>query len=1091
TVGEYNQGKSEYKKDKFELEIEDPSKIQSGSSKNVFGTFKFLTKEEVKQLDNKTYKDGVYYGDGFGFVERKPIPVKVTVSGGKITDISLVEEELTKVDTEWKPGQKAKIDDGEAYAMRFDIVNNLVKKNQNPNALAYRLGTLRDVYRLVRKGVGATDIAGYNANFDKIVGKHEFGSYNLKLQKGDEHNINNKLMSLLRTYAVEDLGYGKAEYDAISGATFTAIGTSQAISNALKKADDSISFYDMRIKDGYKEKFTEGTPIALSDLKVDFYQKDSTIKTVPYSQFEANGLKVLDRDTDKEIKNGTILSKENFGVSTLSVVNLKVVHEKSNSVKLLKKMTVLKGGVLCNVEKFQVKAKDSNEWIDTKGFNNTMTNGEVNYKQRLTVSYAKAHDLLHKELEFRIVAKRTDNNEEVIFTTHPSGASDKFIYPQKPKQDYRIFIDESSLKDANGTALKIDEKNSKYFRIFLKDDSTAPKLAETYKNAPHPITVTTGTMLTEEILKGAFDNLPQDSKINFDEQKAQELTVTAGDNKKLEVSVDFKDYSSKDYTLIINVKEEGHSTLAQQYNETPYTITVTTNTQLSVDRVKSALPNLPYNTDVQITKEADTSKIGNSEVQVRLIFTDNSTKDMTIPVIVKETAQGLAGKFEQNENALSMDAVVQLDSSILSKYSGYKKSIEDTMKLGLFNKKSIKEELRLRENVSHKEYGDIDNDIDIEIVKEPDQKTIGQKSAKIKLIFKKDGSELELDVPVNVTPIPVARFSIIPRYLKDMKKTYSIDDKFDFKGLKVMTTISSGKNANKWIDSGITIPLVYEDFEYFGLKVVKTGTNEEVKQGSPVKDALTDGKIDLSVFRELGVISQEEEQKKVPQIEGLELEKLAESFNKSSYATDGIEVEALVKPNDPKFQSLEIYSKKGFYSSRKIALKEIENKYGEVTVEEVSKPDLTQLGDTTAKIKLKFKDDSVSNEITVKVKVKELPVFRFIVNRMPKKQYNENDNIELDVISANVYIPKILDNKDKDYSVSDPEENPILKLLYKDFKYFGFTVVKKDTEEEVSNGTQVKDLPRDGKQIVLDALCKKVYAEDGKNRVPIYLFTLK
>jgi len=1083
TVGEYSQGKSEYKKDKFELEIEDPSKIQSGSSKNVFGTFKFLTKEEVKQLDNKTYKDGVYYGDGFGFVERKPIPVKVTVSGGKITDISLVEEELTKVDTEWKPGQKAKIDDGEAYAMRFDIVNNLVKKNQNPNALAYRLGTLRDVYRLVRKGVGATDIAGYNANFDKIVGKHEFGSYNLKLQKGDEHNINNKLMSLLRTYAVEDLGYGKAEYDAISGATFTAIGTSQAISNALKKADDSISFYDMRIKDGYKEKFTEGTPIDLSDLKVDFYQKDSTIKTVPYSQFEANGLKVLDRDTDKEIKNGTILSKENFGVSTLSVVNLKVVHEKSNSVKLLKKMTVLKGGVLCNVEKFQVKAKDSNEWIDTKGFNNTMTNGEVNDAQHLTVSYSKAHDLLHKELEFRIVAKRTDNNEEVIFTTRPSGASDKFIYPQKPKQDYRIFIDESSLKDANGTALKIDEKNSKYFRIFLKDDSTAPKLAETYKNAPHPITVTTGTMLTEEILKGAFDNLPQDSKINFDEQKAQELTVTAGDNKKLEVSVDFKDYSSKDYTLIINVKEEGHSTLAQQYNETPYTITVTTNTQLSVDRVKKALPNLPFNTQVEITRQPNTATVGNSDVQVRLTFSDNSIKDMTIPVIVKEAAQGLAGKFEQKENSLSIDVVIELDDNILNTYGGYADKLKNATKLSKFSIDNIKRELKVKTDDAYNVYGNIE----VEILEEPSRKVIGQTTGKIKLKFN-DNTSLDLDVPVNVTPMPVVYFQLRP--LPNMKKSYSIDDTFNFDGLRGFVSVSTVRDqSNKWTDTGAPMFVPYKDFEYFGLKVVKTGTNEEIKQGSPVKDALTNGKIDLSVFRELGVISQEEEQKKVPQIKGLKLEKLAESFNKSSYATDGIEVETLVKPNDPRFQSLEIYSKKGFDSSLETALKEIENKYGEVTVEKISEPDVTSLGDTTAKIKLKFKDDSVSNEVIVKVKVKELPVFQFRINRIPKKQYNENDNIELDVISANVYIPKILDNKE--YSVSDPEENPIVNLLYKDFKYFGFTVVKKDTEEEVSNGTQAKDLPRNGKQIVLDALCKKVYAEDGKNRVPIYTFMLK
>ena len=1079
-VGQYKQGQNKYEKEEFKLEIEEPGNIQSGSNKNVVGTFKFLTKDEVKKLDNKSYKDGEYFGDGFGFVERKPIPVKVTVSDGKITDISLVEEELTKVDTEWKPGQKAKIDDGESYALRFDYVRDLVKKNQNPNALAYRLGTLRDVFRLVRKGVGATDIAGYNANFDKIVGKHEFGYHNQKLQAADEHNINNKLMLLIRAFVVEDLGYDKVEYDAVSGATFTAIGTSQAISNALKKADDSINFYDMRVKDGYKDKFVEGTAIDLSDLKVDFYLKDKTVKTVPYSEFEANGLKVLDRDTDREIKNGTILTKENFGVNVLSVVNLKVVHEQSKSVKLLKKMTVLKGGVLANIEKFQVKPKNSSEWIDTEGFDNTVTNGEINDAQHLKFPHAKAQDLLHKELEFRIIAKRTDNNEEVIFTTRPVNSSDKFIYPQKSNQAYRIYINEDSLKDANGTALKVDEKNSKYFRIFLKDNSNTPKLSETYKEVPNEITVTTGTVLTEDSLKAAFKDLPAGSKLNFDAQKAKELTESVGDNKKLEVSIDFTDYSSKEYTLTINVKEQGHSTLAQQYNETAYTITVTTNTQLSVERVKSALPNLPYNTDVQITKEADTSKIGNSEVQVRLTFTDNSTKDMTIPVIVKETAQGLAGKFEQNENALSMDAVVQLDSSILSKYGGYKKSIEDTMKLGLFNKKSIKEELRLRKNVSHKEYGDIDNDIDIEIVKEPDQKTIGQKSAKIKLIFKKDGSELELDVPVNVTPIPVARFFIIPRYLKDMKKTYSIDDKFDFKGLKVMTTISSGKNANKWIDSGITIPLPYEDFEYFGLKVVKTGTNEEVKQGSPVKEAVKDGKIDLSVFRELGVISQDEEQKKVPQIKGLELEKLADSFNNSAYATNGIEVETLVRPD--KYKNLKIYNKKGFDSSLKLGLKDIESKYGEVEVEEVSKPDLTQLGDTTAKIKLKFKDDSVSKEIDVKVKVKELPLYHFLVLApgTMKKKYDINDEIELDNLTGVMYIPKVLDNGE--YSTDGRDNETIYNVLYNDFKYFNLKIVKKDTTTEVPNKTKIKDIMTADKNINLEAYCEKIYAQDQKNR---------
>ena len=83
-VGQYKQGQNKYEKEEFKLEIEEPANIQSGSNKNVVGTFKFLTKDEVKKLDDKSYKDGEYFGDGFGFVERKPIPVKVTVSDGKI-----------------------------------------------------------------------------------------------------------------------------------------------------------------------------------------------------------------------------------------------------------------------------------------------------------------------------------------------------------------------------------------------------------------------------------------------------------------------------------------------------------------------------------------------------------------------------------------------------------------------------------------------------------------------------------------------------------------------------------------------------------------------------------------------------------------------------------------------------------------------------------------------------------------------------------------------------------------------------------------------------------------------------------------------
>ena len=64
-------------------------------------------------------------------------------------------------------------------------------------------------------------------------------------------------------------------------------------------------------------------------------------------------------------------------------------------------------------------------------------------------------------------------------------------------------------------------------------------------------------------------------------------------------------------------------------------------------------------------------------------------------------------------------------------------------------------------------------------------------------------------------------------------------------------------------------------------------------------------------------------------------------------------------------------------------------------------PNLIFLGETTAKIRLKFKDDSISDEINVKVKVKELPLYHFApYSARMKKSYGENDEIDLDKLIA-------------------------------------------------------------------------------------------
>ena len=171
--------------------------------------------------------------------------------------------------------------------------------------------------------------------------------------------------------------------------------------------------------------------------------------------------------------------------------------------------------------------------------------------------------------------------------------------------------------------------------------------------------------------------------------------------------------------------------------------------------------------------------------------------------------------------------------------------------------------------------------------------------------------------------------------------------------------------------------------------------------------------------------------------------------------------------------------------------KEIENKYGEVTVEKISEPDLTQLGDTTAKIKLKFKDDSISNEITVKVKVKELPLFNFLVLPSPqmKKRYEKSDNMDLDKLNGTMYIPAVLN--DGEYSTDNVGSKVLRNIEYKDFKYFGIKIVKKDTDEEVANGAKVEDILTPDGKLQLEAYCEKIYSTEYSNRVIIKYISLK
>ena len=855
-VDKFEKGKGRYEKGNFKLVIEDPSDIEGGTN-NKAGEFKFLTNKEISELDNKTYKDGVYFGDGFGFVEAKPIPVKVTVSGGKVSDISIVQEELDKIKNVAHPG---KIDDGPAFSYRFDYVSKIVTRDQKPMETAYRLGVIRDAMNKVLSEAKSEDsVDDYNKALDKVIGKHVFSGK--KLNPSSLGKIHAELLSLIRTYVIDELGYDRKEYDAVSGATFTGIGTSQAIANALRKADDNIGFYDMRVQDGYAEKFIEDKALDLSSLKVAFYDKGKTSpRIVEYKDFAKNGLKVLFRDTNKEVKEGMILNKENLGYPISNGLTLKVVHEKSNTTKLLRGMSIIKNAVLLKIDKLQVKAKDSNTWLDTTGFDSTVKKGEITYIQHLTLTKEQSDQLLNKEMEFRLITKRADNNQEVVLTTKTVS---KYIWNKQTDESFKFHINRDSLKDNHGTKFKVDEIDSDYFVIHFKGNFGGKSISETYTEEPNPITVTTGTILSENILASAFENLPTDSSIKYNQVEANNLTSSVGDDKKLDVTVEFSDKSTKSYQITINVKDKSSLTLAEQYNERPRRITVkvTTNPQLTDEMIRKALPNLPDNTEVELDSALDFSEVGETSAIVNLTFSDDSEKQVEIPIMVRAGGVTLADNFEETENITAIDVAMKVDNEKWKNNPTVKKIME----LGGFNEENIEAHIKtLSSKARLGQYGHIV----IKPIQTPDMTTVGKSKGRVKLTFK-DKSEYEFDMDVNVKPLPIVHFTVRGN-LK--KKVYNINDTLDFDGMKLLLSLPNEKDGNnKWKNSGPGAYILYDDFKYFGLKVVKTGTNEEVKQGDTVKSALTNGELKLSVISQYGIISTDKNYDKSQEIKGLVL----------------------------------------------------------------------------------------------------------------------------------------------------------------------------------------------------------------------------
>ena len=459
--------------------VEKPSKQEEPNKEKKHA---LLSKEEFAKLDeNVNYPDGVYYGDGFGYIDSKPIPLKVTVENSKIKNVEFVSKEVKKVVPEDKYPDAP--DDGKEFIKGYNGVITLAKDGQI-NRLNYFLKSARDPERKVESEVKKTGqsptLDMVNRILDSIFSKHEFGSS--KQAVSDEHFdttlphvLGRRINYLVKIYMNEELGY-KYNVNTISGATYTATGTAEAISNALKKAVPNVNFTNLTIAEdnGLKASYTGGSEIDFNQIgfKAEMLKKGETIPVkLPFSEFDKHGIKLYyvnhANGELKEIKGKLSLTKESLGYDTKKGLSLRLIHEATNTVKLVKPIQIFDNTkIQCTVKKVQVSEVGKEDWKDVEGFNSTLDpkTKQLDFNQKLTISEEVSKALKGKKIKFRLVTTREDNKGEKIFNLK----SGDIVWPIFDDSGYYSFTIANEDFTSGSEQYKLDQAGINNFRFAFR-----------------------------------------------------------------------------------------------------------------------------------------------------------------------------------------------------------------------------------------------------------------------------------------------------------------------------------------------------------------------------------------------------------------------------------------------------------------------------------------------------------------------------------------------------------------------------------------------------------------------------------------------
>ena len=707
-----------------------------------------ITREDFAKLDeNKTYSDGVYYGDGFGYIGSKPIPLKVTVENGKIRDVEFIKEEVIKVrPNDEYPGLP---DDGKTFIKGYDGAISIAKSG-GINRLNYFLKTARDTERRVigqvKKSTTDASVEAYNKVLDDLFSKHEFGSQKLRLENSHlggniPHVLESRLNLLTKTYMSEDLGYNY-KVDTISGATYTATGTVEAISNALKKADPSVDFTNLTIpaQNGLEPSYRGGTTIDFDQVGFKALMlKKGQINPIeiPFRDFDKYGIKLtyLNHANGQlvDIKDRLTLTKDSLGYDTKNGLALRLVHDKTNTVKLVKSIQIFDNTkVQARVEKVQVSEADKEDWKDVEGFNSSLDpkSQQLDFSQKLTISEDISQALKGKAIKFRLVTRREDNQKEKIFNL----TSDRdMVWPIFDDSGYyALSIDKGEFTSGN-EQFKLDQAGINNFRFAFNG-----------------------------IKSGGF----RDAVHEFEKKKYSIAEQT--------ISLD-KDYANEDQDTIKAIASK----------------------KIDDKLIKAAFPSLMSENGKNLLKSAnvvlDESQLVNvvrtaaskqqAKLDVKFEFSDGSIYKFKLPVYfeIKKEKKQLQLKFEEALKERKVQLLQSLPESFNAIDEPAKKNLET-----LINKYGKLDKDKLEENIKTT-YGSASNNVFVEKVEIKDSELekintskIGtyEVRATVKLIdSNQEEARGEFDIPFEVVRYQLVGFQPgLNRYSKTTKLEYGPDE---------------------------------------------------------------------------------------------------------------------------------------------------------------------------------------------------------------------------------------------------------------------------------------------------------------------------